>query len=274
MTKSILLATLLLSNTSAFAANTHIVYIGDSHSVGTFGEEMDAWIRKKQDTDFTFFASGGTAPFQWLHGTAPVVCWLKDNQFNASAPEHGVCLTEEEKSQRKAGTLKTEFTPKFETLLKKDGYEKKVAIIAHGTNFGTKGNKTQTPEQQFNEQVNTTVSLIELTARYGYQCFWVGPPRMRKYEGVQLDTKFSIIKTAIEKAQKAAESNEEKLAKTENRSPRKIESLCTLIDSRPLTQYPASTRLDGIHYTFPGASNAESIKTSKEWAQKVTLQLP
>lgn len=223
------------------------MYIGDSHSVGTFGQEMNQWIRNRPDTDFTFFASGGTAPFQWLHGTAPVRCWLKDNETNTTAPTKGVCLGKEIPS--------TEKTPKFETLLKKS-YQNKIAIIAHGTNFGTKGSAKQTPEEQFKEQVASTIELIKKASNHGYQCFWIGPPKMRKYEGAPLEIKYSIIQTAI---QKAAE---------------KYKTKCTLIDSRPLTQYPASTRLDGIHYTFPGASNAESIKTSKEWAQKVTLQLP
>lgn len=247
MINFILTTFLVLGNVLAHSAQTHIVYIGDSHSVGVFGKEMDQWIRNRPDTDFTFFASGGTAPFQWLHGTAPVRCWLKDNHLNETAPEKGVCLAKDERS--------TENTPKFESMLK-DTYPNKIAIIAHGTNYGTKGNAKQTPEQQFNEQVASTVELIRKASNHGYHCFWIGPPRMRKYEGSALETKYMIVQTAIKKADE------------------KYGAKCTLIDSRPLTQYPQSTKLDGIHYTFPGGATSESIKNAKEWAQKVIFQLP
>lgn len=247
MIKLILTIFLVLGNTFAHSAQTHVVYIGDSHSVGTFGEEMDAWIRNRAATDFLFFASGGTAPFQWLHGTAPVRCWLKDNDQNETAPGKGVCLAKDERP--------TENTPKFESLLK-DSYPNKIAIIAHGTNFGTRGNSKQTPEQQFNEQVGSSMDLIKKASAHGYQCFWIGPPQMRKFEGNALETKYMIIQTAIKKAEE------------------KYGAKCNLIDSRPLTQYPQSAKLDGIHYTFPGSATSESIKIAKEWAQKVIFQLP
>jgi hypothetical protein len=74
----------------------------------------------------------------------------------------------------------------------------------------------------------------------GSRCIWVGPPRGRAFDPVKFDEMYKAIGDAAQ-----AEG-------------------CTLVDSRPWLQYPA-TGGDGIHYDSLGPAG---VAMAKGWAAK------
>lgn len=133
-----------------------ILYIGDSHSTGCFGRELDATLRtiKKSDAAdkpaaVVTQASCGTASSHWLKASGHVTrCGA------LVCDEAGTCDSRNGK------------TDSIGTLLEKE--KPKVTVVALGTNM-VKGKRDQT--------VAETRSLILKIKESGSQCIWIGPPQ-------------------------------------------------------------------------------------------------
>lgn len=164
---------------SAFADDVqkHIIYIGDSHSVGTFGAVMNGEIRSLKNTTYEFVASGGTAPFQWA------------DKGYARKTECGYWEKSGDKISEKRLCQKIT-TPLLRELIAQAPTDRELTvIIAHGTNYST-------VERDFS--VHTSVSLLKQIPQ-GAQCIWIGPPQMTKLD---TEKRYSIIVDAIKKSKR------------------------------------------------------------------------
>ena len=240
-----LIFALLLTHSLAFAElptpATHVVYIGDSLSLGTFGETIETWLRNSPNTSFTFIVSGGSAPAQWMNDAFDTGCGYYSQSRNLISPQRGKCL-------------KGFHTPTLKSLLKNTDGEK-IAIIELGTNFGYGGSKNYhlSDKEEYIRNKTDAIKLIETANTAGYLCIWIGPPNIPRYQGARLERDYQIIREAIVDA-------------------RTIKP-CKLIDSREISSYPLtvdpSVHMDGIHYDFPGPVTPEGLSASREWAESV-----
>ena len=55
----------LLSMNAVFAANPRVLYIGDSHTTGAFGAELDRLMRTLPSQEVATYGSCGSAPIHW-----------------------------------------------------------------------------------------------------------------------------------------------------------------------------------------------------------------
>ncbi|MDZ4084409.1 MAG: SGNH/GDSL hydrolase family protein [Bdellovibrionales bacterium] len=147
-------ASVLLLAPTSHAAD--ILYIGDSHSTGCFGRELDATLRTIKKTDAAdklaaviTQASCGTASSHWLKAKGHVTrCGA------LVCDEAGTCDSRSGK------------TDSIGSLL--DKAKPKVTVVALGTNM-IKGKRDQTESE--------TRSLIMKIKEAGSQCIWIGPPQ-------------------------------------------------------------------------------------------------
>ena len=140
-------------------ANKRVLYLGDSHSIGAFGRELDTQMRRAGLEVYTV-VSGGATPYYWLSDHGPISCsighWVK---------------TPTGETRRKY----IRAVPKIETLLKK--YNPDVTIIQTGTNLYATLRSKRRPKPA---NVRILSSLIEdmcrVTTSGGRQCYWITPP--------------------------------------------------------------------------------------------------
>jgi hypothetical protein len=240
---SLLLLTSALIVPRADALDRFVV-VTDSHGVCAYGSELAGWLRKRQATQFDFFASGASAPLQWINNAFTTPCGFHDKSSSGN-PEPREC--------RKL------HTPRLSDLWKEqpqrvDG-ERRISIISLGTNFGMSAGMKD-------EQLAATRRLIEEAMKASDRCIWVGPPNMTRKNGFDtagVEYKYSLIRKAIEQAAHATGKPS-----------------CQLIDSRQYSKYPEKCG-DGIHYHFhPKCSEkgimAECAKAAREWADGVVAQ--
>jgi hypothetical protein len=156
-------------------AQKHIIYIGDSHSLGNFGQTLTNYFRANKENTFEFYASGGSAPLQWTNGLFTSSCGYHDSSSFSAAP------------QRKCNEKFK--TPKLENLIHQSRDKNLVIIIALGTNFSKK-----IDDRKFN--IKTSQDLIKHIPEKA-QCLWIGPPHMKRFNPSQMDLDYSIIEEAI-----------------------------------------------------------------------------
>ncbi len=102
-------------------------------------------------------------------------------------------------------------TPHVELLIQK--HQPKLLVIALGANLMSAG---------MDSIRNSTRRMMDTVRASGAQCVWVGPPNGRN----KAEPKFSELVAELQKI---------------------TEGTCSFVDSRPLTQYPASGG-DGAHF--------------------------
>ncbi len=228
---------LLLLTFRSFGAD-YFVVITDSHGVGEFGASLSDWLRSRPQTQFELFASGGSAPLQWLNNAYKTPCGLSESSLE-HAPDPRTC--------------NELLTPTLQSLWDKQSTlpltDRKITLVVQGTNFGMK------PEM-YEEQLRATKKLIKVALFKSDECIWIGPPNMRRspgYDQAGVEYKITIIKTALELTEK------------------EINKTCTFIDSRELSNYP--TNGDGIHYHWPGSKDPESIERARQWGGAIMAKV-
>ncbi|MBI3542472.1 MAG: hypothetical protein HY075_04255 [Deltaproteobacteria bacterium] len=238
-----MLALLMILATFTGAGTAHsddrFVVVTDSHGVGHFGEELARWLRNRPATKFNFTASGASAPAQWNNGLFTTPCGFHDDSSIAK-PE-----------PRKCHKL---LTPKLAAVWKRQGArqhdERRITVIVLGTNYGLDPSTRKM-------QLADTEKLATTAMTESDRCFWVGPPNMRRKHGFDADGvkyKVELVTEALAAAAKATGK-----------------PVCQLIDSRSYSHYPKNG--DGIHYHWPGSTDAEQLLRSAEWADSVAKQI-
>lgn len=198
--------------------NDRVLHIGDSHTVGIYGREMDKHLRSTGAKVETY-GSAGSSPRWWITGQSTHSGFYgKDESGKTDAP---------------ANWRDPHPTPKLADLLKR--FRPNVVMISLGANM--LGSNPAAIEKQVKE-------LADIAKASGAKIIWVGPPDGR--ESVKPTSQQAAL---YEQLQKTASQYGD------------------FIDSRPLTEYPASGG-DGVHYW-----GKEGTKRATAWAQEVFNQL-
>jgi len=134
-------------------SGSKVLVIGDSHTAGPFGDELDRLLRAKGANVHTVGSSGATAD-NFISGKGTTVGYA-DHKSNGQT----------EKTSAHA-------TPKLEDLINEDKPD--TIIVNLGANFrgaGPSGIKKQVDE------------IGEIAKKHGIKITWVGPPTTRQDEG-------------------------------------------------------------------------------------------
>lgn len=218
-------------------SGSRTLLITDSHGVfGEFGPTLQGWLQSRPRSEVDTYAFGGSAPMSFFVG-ATSKCAYVDHACDGSPPKPRSCATIQ--------------APVLSTILPiPAGIDGQTVVVALGTN-------------QLLDKPDYVVSVItkmasEILASKS-TCAWVGPPKMRRFSEDLVDRYYALLAQALDAAAKQA--------------PDSIP--CALIDSRPLTDYPAGIG-DGVHYSFTGASPADRSRgdaAARAWADGVIQEL-
>ncbi len=203
-----------------------ILFLTDSHGLSTFGEVVDASLRNIQDVEVTTWSIGGTAPWQWIN---PYTRWVsklgyKDKGTSADIPK-----------PRKGNKVRMK-TPHIDEVLSSfSPGGQKIALIVQGTNH-------QHSDWGLNFLKNNSRTIAQKLIDAEFKCYWVGPPKMRRY----MNRGANYTKKIIDHLKEG------------------VGDLCEFYDSFPKTTYP--TGGDGIHYS----GTNKHKKAARKWASDLT----
>lgn len=195
-----------------------VLHIGDSHTVGIYGREMDKHLRSTGAKVETY-GSAGSSPRWYLTGQE-----TRSGFFGRD--ENGV-------TDAPADWKKPHPTPKLPDLLGR--FQPNVIMISLGANLI--GASPASIDKQVRE-------LADIAKASGARIIWVGPPDGR--ESNKPGEKQNALYAQLQKTASAYGD---------------------FIDSRPLTEYPASGG-DGVHYW-----GKEGTRIAKQWSQDVFSQI-
>ncbi len=134
----------------AIGPGTKVLEIGDSHSVGTFGQDLDAKLRGTGAQVSTYASAGATA----------------SSFVNGSSNKYGYWEKKADGSEKKVGYGKSQAAPKLDSLI---GQEKPDVIIVNlGANFRGSNPKSEVDK------------IGQIAKKHGIPIVWVGPPKTKK----------------------------------------------------------------------------------------------
>ncbi len=167
------LAIALLSLTSSCADETRdappvILFIGDSHSVGSFGMQEDALLRRLPGFNVAIYAICGSSPESWFTG-------LKTN-----------CgyFFKDTKGEEQRGWEKE--TPLLANLLAL--HRPSYTVVELGANMY--GEPAEWIEKTSHEMAMAIVSS-------GSKCIWIGPPQARLQPEPELGVVFDALRAGV-----------------------------------------------------------------------------
>lgn len=144
----------LFAGEALIGPGTRVLHIGDSHTVGIYGREMDQLMRAT-GAQVASYGSAGSSPSWWLKGN------ITRSGFYSRVEDGQVDAPADWRTPRQ--------TPTLPTLLKK--HQPSVVIISLGANLlGADG---ATIEKQVRD-------LAEVAKASGAKIVWVGPPDGRE----------------------------------------------------------------------------------------------
>lgn len=129
---------------------TRVLEIGDSHSVGTFGKELDAKLRGTGAQVSTYASAGATAS-----------TFVQGKSTNYGYWEKGA-----DGQERSVNYGKSAQTPRLENLIAKD--KPQVILVNLGANFRGGNPKSQVDQ------------IGQIAKKHGIPIVWVGPPKTAK----------------------------------------------------------------------------------------------
>lgn len=135
---------------------TKVLEIGDSHTVGTFGDELDSKLRGT-GAQVATYASAGASPNWFVNGT-PTKYGYSERHTDGS------------KSTTPYG--QSHATPKLEQLIAKE--KPSVIVVNLGANF--RGASSSGIKHEVS-------SIGEIAKKHGIPVVWVGPPKSAKDNG-------------------------------------------------------------------------------------------
>lgn len=208
-------------------APDHILFIGDSLSVGAFGEAVQQQLaRKFGPSNVAAYASCGSSPEHWLQNEPAFYtkCGYRESTPDRPPIFSGFVNGKPPKATR---------TPKLETLVRR--HRATIVVVQLGTNWMDRNLS--------DEQISSYLDRFIAAARTGpvRQVIWIAPPDS----------------SALARAQGRIHRLIQQGAKRRN---------FEVIDSRELTNYvPGTTGGDGIHYSKEASRQwADRIKAPLE----------
>jgi hypothetical protein len=194
----------------ASGAKSRVLYLGDSMSIGAFGQTLDSSMRSSGFQVHTVVA-GGATPYYWLKSYQPLPCtigfWEKS-----------------EEGERRLGYVRA--VPKIEDLMSMT--KPNVVVVQTGINlYATLRSKRRPKEENVKEISSLVERMCYVIAESGALSYWVLPPHSHeeRYSKELQDELASIMRGIVEKYEG------------------------TVFESQKVTKfvdpYPAT---DGIHY--------------------------
>jgi hypothetical protein len=143
-----------------------VLFVGDSHSVGTFGQTLTSLLVKSlPQASVTTVASCGSSPGWWLKGT-PTSCGFWRHDANGT-----------EESALKAAT------PKLDELIA--AVKPKTIIVGLGSNL--------VPLSADRRRAETEAMMADV-ARKADNCIWIGPPDARKFSREEINAVYVLLR--------------------------------------------------------------------------------
>lgn len=216
------------------SAQTRILFIGDSLSVGAFGEAVQRHLaRVYGPQNVASYASCGSSPENWL---ASEPGFYTKCGYRQSTPDRAPVFRDFLNGHAPRATL----TPKLEILVRR--HDPTVVVVQLGTNWMDRG--------MSDAQISSITDRFVRAARSAgaRQIVWIEPPDSSAFRRRQ-DRIHRLIQAA---------------ARREH---------FDVIDSRELTHYtPGRTGGDGIHYNTE-ASRAWAERLNPKLDAKLSAQL-
>ena len=217
-----------------------VLFIGDSHSVQTFGKTLNNLLRQDTSLVIATYAMVSSRPEHWLIGhewDSPTE-GLKINNENYN---RYLELMQQYPSNPGIAERVLKFsyttTPRLDQLLA--DFRPNRTIIALGTNM-----LWFAQNNAYDHITEKTGEVIDLINQYQSQCIWVGPPHSRRFDNQDYRTLISTINNVA------------------------VQKSCDFIDSYDIVTYPSSGG-DGYHYEW----NSILKRLAKDWAQGVYNQI-
>jgi len=132
---------------------TRVLHIGDSHTVGIYGGEMDKLMRETGAQVQTYGVSGSSPSWWWNNTTTKCGYFSRD---------------EKGKTDRPADWRTPRQTPNLEKLIKE--FRPEVLVVSQGANMTGASEKSIEAD---------TRRLLEIAKANGTKIVWVGPPNGR-----------------------------------------------------------------------------------------------
>lgn len=203
----------------------------DSHGLTPFGDRLDAYLMARPGSDLTSYTLGGATPEWLLRGTVSPRGYL----FKSCDGQQLLPRAKLRENKLRAPVIE-ELIDVPEGL-----YERQVVILTVGSNV---------PGQPAIHTPKVEKLVRAVSARSDAICIWVGPPTMRTWSALYSEKVYQALRDGI----RAAETG---------RPAGATGPACHLIDSRPLSEYPAGG--DGTHYGFTRAG----VAAATHWANGV-----
>lgn len=148
-----------LRSADATSGHARVLYLGDSLSIGTFGQTFDSALRSSGFQVHTVVA-GGASPYYWLKQYQPLPCtigfWEKS-----------------ETSERRVGYVRA--VPKLQDLISE--VRPKVVVVQTGINlYATLRSKRRPAEENVKEVTGLIDQMCRAIAESGAISYWVLPP--------------------------------------------------------------------------------------------------
>lgn len=131
-------------------SGTKVLEIGDSHSVGTFGQELDSKLRGT-GAQVSTYASAGANPSDFVNGTGH---------------KYGYWEKKADGSEKKVGYGTNAAPPKLETLIAQE--KPNVILVNLGANFRSGNPKAEVDK------------IGQIAKKHNIPIVWVGPPKTRQ----------------------------------------------------------------------------------------------
>lgn len=135
---------------SSIGPGSKVLEIGDSHSVGAFGQELDAKLRST-GAQVSTYASAGANPSDFVNGTGH---------------KYGYWEKRADGSEKKVGYGTNAAPPKLETLIAQE--KPSVILVNLGANFRSGNPKAE------------VAKIGEIAKKHNIPIIWVGPPKTRQ----------------------------------------------------------------------------------------------
>ncbi|MFZ9932395.1 MAG: SGNH/GDSL hydrolase family protein [Chthoniobacterales bacterium] len=160
----------LAATRAAAAIPVKVLLVGDSLTVGGFGDAMQSFLlRKYGKNGVAIFASCGSSPEDWLSGTFVTNCG-----YRQTTPKDQILL--EYQNGRRPRAVRT---PKLRSLLAH--YRPEVVIVQQGTNWMDALAATGRPEASRYRRIIADFVRELRRGNPTVAIFWVMPPASSKY---------------------------------------------------------------------------------------------
>jgi len=235
--RCVLGALVLLSSGQAMAAGAkaRVLYLGDSLSIGAFGQTFDSSLRSSGFQVHTVVA-GGATPYYWLKSYQALPCtigfWEKS-----------------EESERRVGYVRA--VPKLEDLMATT--RPTVVVVQTGINLYATLRSKRRPKEENVEEVRSLIDqMCYAIAEAGAISYWVLPPHSHeeRYTKELQDELASIMREVVDQYEG------------------------TVFESQKVTKfvdpYPAT---DGIHYG-PAEARGWAEKVSSHFNEFMKVAPP